>query len=101
MLPLPDDYLTPSIKYVLGAVFGAGGVAMLRVWLENRRLGKKDFRELLLDRIRDLESKHTHMSIRMGNLRVEMAHLESENDILRVKLGLPRRREEKDAQNDE
>lgn len=78
MLP-PDDYLPESFKLILSAVLGAGGVAWLRVWLENRRLSKKEFRETLLDRIRELEKIIACMQVRMGNLRVEQAHLETEN----------------------
>ena len=90
-MQLPDDYLPESLKLVLATIFGAGGVAFLRVWLENRRLSKKEFRETLLDRVRELEKVIAHMQKRMGNLRVEMAHLEVENMQMRRQLGCPSR----------
>lgn len=75
-------------KYIVATVLGAGGLHWFRAWLENRRLAKKDFRELLLDRIRELEKVVARMQTRMGNLRVEMAHLEVENRRLKRELGL-------------
>lgn len=64
---------------------------MLSVWLENNRLKSKDFRETLMSRINDLELSHSSMQTRIGNLRVEVAHLESENEELRKAAGLPER----------
>lgn len=94
---LPEtDYLPESVKLILASVFGAGGVAFLRVWLENRRLSKKEFRETLLDRVRELEKVISSMQVRMGNLRVEMAHLEVENNTMRRELGCPVRPPEED-----
>ena len=75
--------LPESVKLVISAVLGAGGVGFLRTWLENRRLGKKEFRETLLDRVRELETVIASMQVRMGNLRVEMAHLETENNSMK------------------
>jgi hypothetical protein len=88
MQQLPEDYLPEWGKLVVATVLGAGGLHWFRAWLENRRLAKRDFRELLLDRIRELEKTVAHMQVRMGNLRVEMAHIEAENAQLRRKLGL-------------
>jgi regulator of replication initiation timing len=82
MLP-ESDYLPETVKLVISAVLGAGGVAFFRVWLENRRLSKKEFRETLLDRVRELEKVIGNLQTRMGNLRVEMAHLETENKALK------------------
>lgn len=94
---LPEtDYLPESMKLIISAVLGAGGVAFFRVWLENRRLSKKEFRETLLDRVRELEKVISHMQVRMGNLRVEMAHLETENTSMRRSLGCPTRPDEDD-----
>jgi len=91
-MTLPDsDYLPETVKLIISAVLGAGGVAFFRVWLENRRLSKKEFRETLLDRVRELEKVISHMQKRMGNLRVEMAHLEVENATMRRELGCPAR----------
>jgi hypothetical protein len=93
-----DDYLPESAKLLISAVLGAGGVAWFRVWLENRRLSKKEFRETLLDRVRELEKVIARMQTRMGNLRVEMAHLEVENEQMRIRLGCADRpTEEQDA----
>lgn len=98
MLP-ETDYLPETVKLLISAVLGAGGVAFFRVWLENRRLSKKEFRETLLDRVRELEKVISRMQIRMGNLRVEMAHIETENASMRRTLGCPDRpiEEEPDA----
>jgi hypothetical protein len=83
MMQLPEDYMPEWAKYIIATVLGAGGLHWFRAWLENRRLAKKDFRELLLDRIRELEGVVAQMQVRMGNLRVEMAHLETENRALK------------------
>lgn len=87
-MQLPDDYMPDWAKYILTAVLGAGGAHWLRVYLENRRLQNKDFRETLLERIRELEKVVASLQTRMGNLRVEMAHLEVENKQLKRQLGL-------------
>ena len=93
-MQLPEidtDYLPDWAKTAIAIAFGAGGVRFFSAWLENRRLGKKEFRETLLGRIRELEKVVAHMQTRMGNLRVEMAHIETENTGLRRELGLPPR----------
>jgi len=99
-----DDYLPETVKLILASVLGAGGVAWFRVWLENRRLSKKEFRETLLDRVRELEKVIGNLQTRMGNLRVEMAHLEVENEHMRRQLGCPTRPTENqdadDSQNE-
>lgn len=59
---------------------------MLSVWLENRRLGRKDYQEAMSVRIRDLEQSVSLLQTRMGNLRVEAAHLEVENRHLKRKI---------------
>jgi predicted nuclease with TOPRIM domain len=82
---------------------GAGGAKMLAVWLENRRLSQKEYRDTLLSRIEDLESCVAGLQTRVGSLRVEIAHLEErlrgeeddverlqrENDELRSRLDDP------------
>jgi len=90
MLPddLPNDYLPDWAKYLIATILGAGGVHWFRAYLENRRLARKDFRETLLDRVRELEKVVASLQTRMGNLRVEMAHLEVENIQLKRQLGL-------------
>ena len=89
MIDPTPDYIPSWLAPVLGAVFGAGGLKMLSVWLENRRLTRKDYRETMLDRIRELEKIVGRLQVRIGNLRVEVAHLETENQVLREAAGLP------------
>lgn len=97
-MQLPDpDYLPEWAKISIAALFGAGGVRWFSVYLENRRLGRKDFRETLLERIRELEKVVSQLQRRMGNLRVEMAHLEVENQQLRHDQGCPERQEDHHA----
>lgn len=81
----PDhlDSLPEWAKTAISVVIGAGGLQLFKAWLENRRLSKKEFRETLLDRIRELEQVISQTHTRMGNLRVEMAHLQVENKQLR------------------
>ncbi len=83
---LPEEYMSPWVTSIVSLLFGAGGVHWFKVYLENKRLSKKDFRDTLLARISDLEANQSRMQIRMGNLRVEMAHLETENKQLRREL---------------
>lgn len=99
-MQLPEDYMPDWAKYILATVLGAGGVHWFRAFLENRRLAKKDFRELLLDRVRELEKAIASMQVRMGNLRVEMAHLETENRQLRRELGVCEDQSHADEQPD-
>jgi chromosome segregation ATPase len=46
------------------------------VWLENRRLAKREYRETLMSLIEDLQRQVSGLQTRVGNLRVELAHLE-------------------------
>ena len=64
---------------------GAGGAKILAVWLENRRLMQRDYRETLEGRIQDLERQVAGLFERIGNLRVEVARLEEdlENELER------------------
>lgn len=90
------------IATLVSAAVGAGGWKMLSVWLENRRLTKREYRETLQSlieqqsrRISELESCVAGLQVRIGNLRVEVAHLESENTELRRATGLaPRKLQE-------
>jgi hypothetical protein len=63
------------VKYVIGLVLGGGGVAWLRVWLEARRLGDKDLRQTLMDRINALEYSLGELHEEIGSLRAENATL--------------------------
>ena len=89
-----DDSFPQWLTTLITLALGAGGVQVLKVWLENRRLGKKEYRETLLERVRELEAVISRMQKRMGNLRVEMAHLDVENQYLRKQLGCPERGED-------
>lgn len=96
----PQDPIPEWAKALVTLVLGAGGGKLFSVWLENRRLSNKDYRETLLERVRELESVVSSLQLRVGNLRVEMAHLEerladeselverlrNENDELRARL---------------
>lgn len=65
-------------QFVVPLVLGAGGARLLAVWLENRRLSRRDYRETLESRIRDLERQMRQAYERIASLRVEVAHLEDE-----------------------
>lgn len=97
----PTDYIPSWLVPVLGALFGAGGVKVLSVWLENRRLTRKEYRETMLERIRELEGVVANLQVRIGNLRVDVAHLEAENTELRRAAGLPASRIQKRPNVDE
>lgn len=84
----PTDYMPEWVKYLIATLLGGGAVKWLSVYLENRRLASKDFRETLLERIRELETVVGSLQTRIGNLRVEVAHLEAENRLLKRKFGV-------------
>jgi hypothetical protein len=69
------------LKTILTLVVGAGGVGILRVWLESRRLGNQDVRQTLMDRIDILEASVAEMHAEIGSLR-------SENAVLKERLSL-------------
>lgn len=73
---LSTDDVPDWARSAITLLIGAGGAKMLAVWLENRRLLRKDYRETLERRIVDLERQLYSLSERVGNLRVEVAHLE-------------------------
>jgi hypothetical protein len=74
------------LKTCLTLVAGAGGAKMLSVWLENHRLEKKDYRETLLTRIRELEVTIKDMQSAFTSLSVKLALVQDENLELREKL---------------
>ena len=80
---LPEDYVPGWLGYTIATVIGAGGLQWFRTYLENKRLGTQDFRELLLDRIRELETKIEVMHDEQMTLGSDLARLESENEQLR------------------
>lgn len=90
--------LPPAIKWPALILFGAGGAKLLGVWLENRRLEKKDYRETLLGRIRELETVIAGMQNEHTQLRVEMALARDENEELRTALMAKKDRDEKPPQ---
>jgi len=69
---------------VIGAVGGAGLAKLAAVWLENRRMTGRDFRETLIDRIEDLERQVASCQTRIGNLREHVGNLEYENRSLKL-----------------
>lgn len=79
------------LKSGLTLLLGAGAAKLLAVWLENRRLEKKDYRETLLTRIRELEALITRMQRTCTNHEVSIALLRDENSELRERLGMPKR----------
>ncbi len=85
-MQLPDHDLPDWLRSAAMLLAGAGGAKMLAVWLENRRLGRQDYRETLLERVRELETVVSGLQTRVANLRVEVAHLEEENVRLREEL---------------
>lgn len=74
------------ITALLGAIFGVGGATLLRVWLESRRLSNGEFRQTLIDRIRELEGHVEILQTLVGDLKGETARLESDNCHLRKRL---------------
>lgn len=71
----PDADLPEWIKSALALVLGAGGVAFFRVWLENRRLAKQEYRDTLMDRIRELERMYDSLHEELADERVKNAEL--------------------------
>lgn len=73
---ISSDDLPSWARTAAALLAGAGGAKLLAVWLENRRLTRRDYRETLEERIQDLERQVAGLFERVGNLRVEVAHLE-------------------------
>lgn len=80
--PLIADNEPTSIATVviaIAGVLGATGLAgLLKVWLENRRLLKKDYRKTMADRITELEAQVKALYATMGDLREENGRLEQQ-----------------------
>ena len=81
-MQVPDTDLPTWATHLLTLVLGAGGLAWFRVYLENRRLMRKDYRETLLERVRELEQVVARLQTRMGCMREELGHLEAQNEAL-------------------
>jgi septal ring factor EnvC (AmiA/AmiB activator) len=75
---LSVDDVPDWARTLVTLALGAGGAKVLAVVLENRRLTRRDYRETLEERIRDLERQVAGLFERVGSLRVEVAHLEEE-----------------------
>lgn len=74
------DELPSWARTAITLALGAGGARILGVWLENRRLTQKDYRETLESRIRELERQVASLMERLGGMRVEVALLEEDLD---------------------
>lgn len=70
--------LPPWVKTGATLLLGAGAAKLLGVWLENRRLAKKEYRDTLLQRIRELETLIASMHDRHTNMAVKVARLEDD-----------------------
>lgn len=75
-----EDSVPEWLRTAATLLLGAGAAKILAIWLENRRLTSKDYRETLLERVRELEGVVSSLQTRVGNLRVEVAHLSSQLD---------------------
>lgn len=76
---LTGEDLPGWAKTVVTLALGAGGARLLAVALENHRLSKREFRETLLERIRELEKVVSSLQERIGDLRAELADVKAEN----------------------
>lgn len=87
MLPFDQLHDLPAwLKTSITLLVGAGGAKMLSIWLENRRLEKKEYRDTLLGRIRELELVITSMQKAFTAMSVELALVKDENMELRERL---------------
>lgn len=70
-----DDAGVPEWAKWLGTlVLGAGGARWLAVVLENRRLGKKEYRETLMGLIEKLQDEVSTLQYRVGSLEEELSN---------------------------
>lgn len=65
---------------VVSALIGGAGVKMLSVWLENRRLTRRDYRETLESQIRVLQRQVASLYERLNAAERELGHLEEALD---------------------
>lgn len=79
------------VKTTATLFLGAGAARLLAVWLENRRLEKREYRDTLLTRIRELEVEIKGMNQTVRDLSVELALVKDENAELQERLGMPRK----------
>lgn len=71
--------LPPWLKSGMTFLIGAGAAKLLAVWLENKRLANNEYRDTLLQRIRELEAKidvmhetNTRMAVRVATLQDDL-----------------------------
>jgi hypothetical protein len=74
------------VKTTVTLLLGAGGAKLLAVWLENRRLEKKEYRDTLLGRIRELETTIQGMQASFSDMKVSLALARDENEELKQRL---------------
>ena len=65
-------------------LIGAGGAKLFAVWLENRRLEKKEYRDTLLGRIRELEGMIDGMRKSFTEMSVQLSLVQDENEELKA-----------------
>lgn len=73
------DYVPGWLAWVITVIIGSAGLNWFRAWLENKRLGKKEFRDVLVDRIANLEAQVAGLYTRLESQRGEISRLETEN----------------------
>jgi|SRR5687768_1044201 len=83
---LTQEDLPGWVQTTATLLLGAGAARMLAVVLENSRLSKREYRETLLERIRELEKVVEGLQGRLGDLRVELAVVKEENEQLRERV---------------
>lgn len=81
------SWIKPTVTFLLGA----GGAKLLAMWLESRRLEKKEYRDTLLGRIRELEGTINSMQTAWTEMNVEVALLRQQNMELSQELTVMRR----------
>lgn len=74
------------LKTTITLALGAGAARLLAVWLESRRLEKKEYRDTLLTRIRELELTIKAMQDSFTAMSVKLALVEDENSELKERL---------------
>lgn len=86
---LPDtEPSTPFTTTIITLAFSVGltGLAaLLKVWLENKRLEKRDYRKTMIERIEHLEKQNDECHGRLAEMR-------EENLVLHEKLRIVKRR---------
>jgi len=70
--------LPPWVKTGATLLLGAGASKVLAVWLESRRLAKREYRDTLLQRIRELETKIDRMYHELGQRDVLIEQLRND-----------------------